>query len=117
MKRISILRGLALLLSLLLILGLCACTGGETGSSSQTNETSSLPSGTVSDENGRVTDGSITAHEATGDFSLTTGDGAAPTVSSEATAGGESTVYTITKAGTYTLTGALTGQVLVEAGE
>ena len=120
MKRNKLLRGSALLLSLLLIFGLCACTVDETGSASSEDisATSSLPSGTVSDENGRVTDGSITADEATGDFTVTTSDGAAPTISSETTAsGGESAVYTITKAGTYSLTGALTGQVLVEAGE
>lgn len=51
---------------------------------------------------------SITATEATGEFSITTPDG-------EFTQNGSK--YTITKAGAYTLTGALNGQVLVATGK
>ena len=50
----------------------------------------------------------IDVEENTGDFSITTSDGAYTKSGS---------VYTITKAGTYSLSGKLDGQILVEAGE
>ena len=55
-----------------------------------------------------ASDDSVTASEATGEFSITTEDG-------EYT--NEGNVYTITKAGTYTLKGALEGRIVVSAGE
>ena len=55
-----------------------------------------------------VTDNSVTAKEVTGDFSLTTSDG---------TYTQNGNIYTITTAGTYTLEGALTGQIVVDAGD
>ena len=51
----------------------------------------------------------ITVEEATGDFEITTEDGVAPTLSGK--------VYTISAAGTYSLSGKLNGQVLVNAGD
>ena len=55
-----------------------------------------------------VTDNSVTAKEVTGDFSITTSDG---------TYTQNGNIYTITTAGTYTLEGALTGQIVVDAGD
>ena len=114
MKKAIILR----LLAVTLAGSLCACNALVGGASEEAASTAVVSDGAVSDESGRVTDGSITAKEATGDFTVTTSDGAAPSVSSTLTASGsEDAVYTITKAGTYTLTGALEGQVIVEVGD
>ncbi len=55
-----------------------------------------------------VTDETITASETTSEFSITTTDGAYSN---------NGNVYTITAAGTYSLSGYLEGQILVEAGE
>ena len=55
-----------------------------------------------------VTDKQITAEETTGDFSITTDDGKYEKAGD---------IYTITSAGTYTLSGLLNGQIIVEAGE
>lgn len=56
-----------------------------------------------------VTDDSIIAEAATGEFSIETEDGVLPEPS-----GG---VYTITAAGTYSLKGYLKGQIIVDAGD
>ena len=53
-------------------------------------------------------DQNITAEEATGDFAMTTADG---------TFTDSGNVYTITSAGTYTVSGLLEGQIVVDAGE
>lgn len=55
-----------------------------------------------------VTDNSVDAEEVTGDFSITTLDG---------TYTQSNNVYTITTVGTYTLEGALNGQIVVDAGD
>ena len=55
-----------------------------------------------------VTDDSVTAEEVTGDFSIQTSDG---------TYTQSDNIYTITSTGTYTLEGALNGQIVVDAGD
>ena len=55
-----------------------------------------------------VTDETVTASETTGDFTLTSEDGAFSSADG---------VYTITAAGTYTLSGLLEGQILVAASD
>ena len=55
-----------------------------------------------------VTDDTISAREATGDFTITTQDG---------TFLNSGNTYTVTSAGTYVLSGCLEGQVTVEAGD
>ena len=55
-----------------------------------------------------ASDSSVSANEATGEFSITTEDGAFTQ---------DGTTYTITAAGTYSLSGALEGQILIEAGD
>ena len=55
-----------------------------------------------------VTDGDITANETTDAFSITTEDG---------TFTNSGSVYTVTSAGTYELSGLLQGQITVDAGE
>ncbi|MBO4873439.1 MAG: carbohydrate-binding domain-containing protein [Lachnospiraceae bacterium] len=105
-------KGAALLLAGSLIFALAAC-GNDSGSteqagsqSGQTAEASAnTPSGTAADP---VTDDSIKASETTAAFSLTTSDG-------QFAQSGE--VYKITAAGTYMLSGALEGQIVVDAGD
>lgn len=92
----------AILLAILLIASLVAC-GAESAVTPAINSTSSAD--TIAEA---VTDQTITAREATGDFELTTEDGAFTESDG---------VYTITAAGTYTASGLLNGQILVEAGE
>ncbi len=93
----KLLKKASVLLCLVLAAALCAC------------RTETIGTGAVSDLTAvAAADTSVTAEEATGDFSLTTEDGAYT---------GSGAVYTITKAGTYVLQGALQGQILVEAGE
>jgi hypothetical protein len=55
-----------------------------------------------------VSDSSINANEVTGEFIMTTADGAYTQ---------DGTTYTVTKGGTYSLKGALEGQIIVSAGE
>ena len=99
----KIVRTTALLLAALAILDFSGCglvvlpdvsSGFDTGSTSE----AAVP----------VVDTAITAEEATGDFTITTEDG-------KYTSSGST--YTVTAAGTYSLAGNLTGQILVEAGE
>lgn len=96
---------ISILLSLTLVFLLASCenaaktaTGENAAASAE--ETYSVPDAAV--------DESITAEEATGSFELTTEDGAFTHSGS---------VYTITAAGTYTASGLLEGQIIVEAGE
>ena len=94
----------ALLLTLSLFAGLAGCgmniapTEASAFSAAETSGTAMEP----------VTDRDITVSETTGVFSLTTDDGVFET---------DGSVYTITSAGTYVLTGLLEGQILVDAGE
>ena len=99
MKKIS-----ALILAMILALGLAACGTANSGSGSATNSTVN----TASDAAQPVVDQNITAEEATGDFVMTTEDGAFSN---------SGNVYTITSAGTYTASGLLEGQIVVDAGE
>ncbi len=92
----------------LLALSGCSVGGGLTPSSEGTSE----PHGSAYDYNSSIsidepTPISVTENE--GDFAIETADGVAPTQSGS--------VYTISAAGTYTLSGSLSGQILVEAGE
>ena len=95
---------LALILAMILALGLAACGTANSGSGSATNSTGN----TASDAAEPVVDQNITAEEATGDFAMTTADG---------TFTDSGNVYTITSAGTYTASGLLDGQIVVDAGE
>ena len=95
---------LALILAMILALGLAACGTANSGSGSATNSTGN----TASDAAEPVVDQNITAEEATGDFAMTTADG---------TFTDSGNVYTITSAGTYTASGLLEGQIVVDAGE
>ena len=95
---------LALILAMILALGLVACKTVNSGSGSATNSTVN----TASDAVEPVVDQNITAEEATGDFAMTTADG---------TFTDSGNVYTITSAGTYTASGLLEGQIVVDAGE
>ena len=111
---------ISLILTIMMILSLAACGGAEKGSSAanasagtDSSSSASVSPGSTSAETEAdvpdpVTDTDITAEEATGDFSLTTEDGAFTQ---------EGSIYTVTAAGTYVLTGYLEGQIVVEAGE
>lgn len=106
-------------LSLLSMLALAGCTTSGNSSSSSSSgsvnesseESTNVIEGTDFDWNTSITVSdpeSIEPEETTKEFSITTADGEY----SEADG-----IYTITKAGTYTLKGKLTGQILIEAGE
>ena len=111
---------ISLILAIMMILSLAACGSAEKGSSvsdasagTDSSSSASVSPGSTSAETEAdvpdpVTDTDITAEEATGDFSLTTEDGAFTQ---------EGSIYTVTAAGTYVLTGYLEGQIVVEAGE
>ncbi|MBR0190309.1 MAG: carbohydrate-binding domain-containing protein [Clostridia bacterium] len=83
--------GVTLALCLAFSLSLAACGSSDSGSDY---------SGTAT----AVTDTSITAEETTTDFSITTEDG---------TVTNSGSIYTISSSGTYSVTGGLTGQILV----
>ena len=87
---------LAILLTILLCAGVLAC---------QTNN--GADTGSASDAQAAV-DQSITAKEATGEFSMTTEDGSFTESDS---------IYTVTSSGTYVLSGYLNGQIVVNAGD
>lgn len=123
MKKIR--KTIAVLLTLAVMLSLSACSlipSGTTSTDPESRNGSSMESRTESgmqnstqsstqDSSGSldpVTDESITAQEATGDFSLTSEDGSFTV---------DGNIYTISSAGTYVLSGLLEGQILVEAGE
>ena len=98
---------ISILLAIMMIASLAACGGAEKESGSTAAQSSSASDSTAEAPD-PVTDTDITAEEATGDFSLTTGDG-------KFTQNGN--IYTVTAAGTYVLSGYLEGQIVVEAGE
>ena len=81
----------------------CGVTQGTTG-----GEVDTVARDTAGDVQTAALDREVTAEEATGDFKMTSEDGTF-------TSSGD--VYTISSAGTYTATGLLEGQILVEAGE
>ena len=99
----------ALIAALCIIMAVSAgCSGAFSGSTG--HDTTALPSGqgASSVEATPVSDDSITAEAAVGEFSMTTEDGAFTQ---------DGGVYTVTAAGTYTLRGALEGQIVVQASE
>ena len=110
---------ISLMLSIMIMASLAACggaeketsgTSGQAAQSSTASQTAAVqtdPSGSTAEAPDPVTDTDITAEEATGDFSLTTEDGKFEQNGS---------IYTITAAGTYTLSGLLEGQIVVDAG-
>jgi len=91
----------SIIMALILAAAITAC-----GTISIDTDTGS--SGTSSGAAVAVVDQDITAEQATGDFSMTSDDG---------TFSSSGSIYTISSAGTYTLTGLLKGQILVDAGE
>ena len=95
---------IAIFLAMILALALCACGTAKSGSGSATNSTENTASSAAEP----AVDQNITAEEATGTFEMTTADG---------TFSSSGNVYTITSAGTYTATGLLEGQIVVDAGE
>lgn len=90
---------LAMIIAMIFALGLAACGNGAVtdGTASSANEIAEP-----------AVDSDISAQEATGTFEMTSADG---------TFSNSGNVYTITSAGTYTATGLLEGQILVDAGE
>ena len=97
-------KSLLVLFGIFLICGLVSCTGS-------TGKTNGNGGSTIVDDSSTVepvTDTSISAEETTSAFSMTTEDGEY-TISNN--------VYSITKAGTYSLSGYLNGQILVDITE
>ena len=88
---------LSLILAALLVISLAAC-GGTAEPEAETPDTATEP----------VVDQNITAAESTDSFSITSEDGSLSSSGS---------VYTVSSAGTYTLSGLLEGQIVVDAGE
>ena len=83
-------------------------TDSSAVNSATSGSTSTNKSGTTSTVASPVTDQSITASEVTGAFTITSQDGHFSQ---------SGNVYTISSAGTYSLSGLLKGQILVDAGE
>lgn len=90
------------------ILAITLCFAGCSTYRSENSDSSSIGGSSSGSTVSAVTDESVSASETTAEFSLTTTDG----VYSQS-----DNVYTITAAGTYTVSGYLQGQILVEAGE
>ncbi len=103
MKRKFFLKLLACVVSLSMLTVFAASCKKDTTSNSGSTESTGTSSNVSA-----ATDSSVTAQETSAAFSVTTSDGIVEENGS---------VYTITSAGTYTLTGYLSGQILVEAGE
>lgn len=100
MKKIA-----AILLSILLIASLAACGGKGTDPADPQNTENNGSDGSSADA---ATDSSVSAEEVTGEFLMLTADGHYSQ---------EGSKYVITSAGTYTMRGALDGQIVVSAGE
>ena len=96
---------LALTMALALVWGLAAC--GTTAGSQQAAPDHTSQADILNADSDPVTDTNITAAETTDTFSLTSSDGSFSSSGS---------IYTISAAGTYVLTGLLEGQILVDAG-
>ena len=97
---------LAIILALHLVIALAACAE-QTGQTGQTEGETYVEENKTSDVAEPVVDEQITAAEATGTFTMETQDG---------TFTNDGNVYTITAAGTYTTSGLLNGQILIDAG-
>ena len=104
-KALIILLSIVLITSIVFMIG-CDSVSDTISGNKTSNSTTTTEDNTEVAE--AVTDKSITATEVTGDFSITTSDG---------TFSESNNIYTITSAGTYSLEGALTGQILVDAGD
>ncbi len=108
-KRISI-----IIVSILLVVAMCtlfACSDVTNNVNQGTNvdDTSNIPSSSnTGSSESAVTDDSITAQETTEEFEITTEDG---------TYSLDGSIYTITSAGTYSLSGYLNGEIIVDAGD
>ena len=109
-------KAFSLVLAGLLLLAVAAC-GKQSAASGQNDAAATDSTAAVTESSVTVTttvvtdpviDETVTASEATGDFTLTSEDGAFSS---------DDGVYTITAAGTYALSGLLEGQILVAAGE
>lgn len=102
-------KAFTLILAGLLLFTAVACgrqsAAGEQNEATTTESAVSVTTTVVTDP---VTDETVTAREATGEFTLTSEDGAFSSVDG---------VYTITAGGTYSLSGLLEGQILVAAGD
>ena len=105
--------------TLAVMLSACGITSGtgtiidtaeNVGTSAGTNASSndSTVAETTAQAEPAVTDSDITAEETTDAFSLTTENG---------TVENSGNIYTITSAGTYTVSGLLNGQIVVDAGD
>ena len=116
MKRKILIISVVLVLMVAMV-ALCACSSiseildtvkNSTPTDTTTPGDTTVPDATTNTGSSEqaVTDDSITATETTETFSITTEDG---------TYSQEGTVYTITAAGTYVLSGYLNGQILVDA--
>jgi hypothetical protein len=92
MKKIT-----SLLLAIIIMISFASCQA-------QTADTENE----ASTENMAASDTSVSANEADGEFSLTTQDGSFTNSGS---------IYTISSAGTYSLSGYLEGQIIVDAGD
>ena len=105
-------------LIIMVVLALCTCmvalaacgtdTGIFNGTQTTTNTETTNTDNSVSTAEA-VTDTSIEAQEVTSDFAIAASEGGAVSQ--------EGSVYTVTAAGTYTLTGALNGQIVVDAAD
>ena len=108
-------KALSILTVMMLAASLAACggagsssTAGSSAQSSTQGSSSGTQSATQADTPDPATDSAVNASETTEAFSLETADGSFTQ---------EGNIYKITAAGTYTLSGLLEGQILVEAGE
>lgn len=97
-------KSIAALALCILMLALAGC-GSEGSGNTSNNGSDDTPSGA---EATPATDSTISAAEATGEFSIVTEDGNYTQ---------DGSTYTLTSAGTYILKGKLDGQVLVSAGK
>lgn len=104
----SITRTAALIMALLMATALTGCANNNEGSETTPTQQASVTEGSGSAEATAATDESVSAEEVTGEFTMTTADGAFSQDGSK---------YTVTAAGTYSLRGALEGQIVVAAGE
>jgi len=111
MKKLSII--LVVVVLAIAMLTLFACSDFNVGTYTTQNTATdpnidTTPSGNIGSTESAVTDDSITAEETTEEFEITTSDG---------TFSLDGSIYTITSAGTYTLSGYLNGEILVDAGD
>ena len=95
---------LSAILAFILVAALAACGAVDNGTGTVTDS----PANTESDVAEPAVDQDITAQEATGTFVMTSEDGSFSD---------SGNVYIITSAGTYTASGLLDGQIIVDAGE